>query len=75
MAWEFLQAHFDEIWGMIEKASPSLMGAVVSFCANGFASEARHSIRKLSRFSLSLHQSEASIALGACLEPIRGRHV
>ena len=41
MAWGFLQERFEDIWGLVKKASPSLMGAVIKFICGGFASEAR----------------------------------
>ena len=39
IAWKYLQDHFERLQGMLAKASPSLMSAVVVMCAGGFASE------------------------------------
>jgi len=41
LAWTFLQNNVEEIRGMLKSASPSLMDAVISYCAGGFCSAAK----------------------------------
>ena len=38
MSWKYLQDKFDHIQGMLGKANPSLMDAVIVMCAGGFCS-------------------------------------
>ncbi|CAM9808130.1 unnamed protein product [Ectocarpus sp. 4 AP-2014] len=39
LAWEFFQENFERIKGMLAKASPSLMDAVILYCCGGFTEE------------------------------------
>jgi puromycin-sensitive aminopeptidase len=41
IAWQFFQDNFDKIKAMVDKASPSIMGAVIVMCCSGFATQAR----------------------------------
>lgn len=41
LTWEFFQANFERIKGMLAKASPSLMDAVILYCCGGFTEEDR----------------------------------
>jgi puromycin-sensitive aminopeptidase len=38
ISWKYFQDNFDKIKGMLEKASPSLMGACIIMCAGAFCS-------------------------------------
>ena len=41
LTWEFFQTNFERIKGMLAKASPSLMDAVILFCCGGFTEEGK----------------------------------
>lgn len=41
LTWEFFRANFERIQGMLAKASPSLMDAVILFCCGGFTEEGK----------------------------------
>eukprot|EP00752_Nemacystus_decipiens_P007190 g6439.t1 len=41
LTWEFFQSNFERIKGMLAKASPSLMDAVILFCCGGFTEEGK----------------------------------
>lgn len=57
LIWEFFQENFGRIKGMLAKASPSLMDAVILYCCGGFTEEDKMEEVRVTAVELGSHRS------------------